>query len=89
MDIEFRRIGLAAAGLDAVALAPLALGLSGAEIAALCREAALVAMEQSVQARELTHEHFVRARERITPRITQEMLQFYADYRARSTVTSV
>ncbi len=89
LSIEFRRIGLAACKLDASSLSSLAAGLSGAEISALCREAALVAMEEDVAARELKEEHFVKARERITPRITKEMIKFYEDYAKRSSVASV
>jgi hypothetical protein len=89
LTIEFRRIGAAAAGLDAVALASRCVGLSGAEIAALCREAALVAMEEDMHARQLHARHFEVAFTRVTPRITPQMLRFYADYAARATVASV
>lgn len=89
LAIEFRRIGLAAADLDPVSLSSRCVGLSGAEISALCREAALVAMEEDIHAQKLTHAHFDVAFARITPRITPAMLQFYANYAAKSSVASV
>lgn len=84
LRIEFRRIGAAVADVDASLVAPHCVGLSGAEIAALCREAALVAMEADVRATRLTYEHFLAARARITPRITPEMRRFYDEYREKT-----
>ena len=91
--IEFRRIGAAAQSLlpvpPALSDRAFALGLSGAEISAVVREAALVAMEEDLEARVLTQKHFERAMDRTVPRITAEMRAFYAGYAARSTVASV
>lgn len=89
LAIEFRRIGAAAADLDPVSLSSRCVGLSGAEIAALCREAALAAMEEDMHAQKLTAAHFDAAFARVTPRITSAMLQFYANYAAKSSVASV
>lgn len=91
--IEFRRIGAAASGLlpvpPALSARAFSLGLSGAEIAAVVREAALVAMEDDLDARVLSELHFERAMDRTVPRITKEMREFYAGYAARSAVASV
>jgi AAA family ATPase len=62
-------------------LAVLAKGLSGAEITAACREAALSAMEESVDAEYVKLTHFKDALISAERRITKEMLQFYHDYR--------
>jgi len=59
-------------------------GLSGAETVALCREAALNAMRDSLQATAVNHEHFIRARLSIKPRITSEMLAFYRQFQAQN-----
>jgi AAA family ATPase len=89
LRIEFSRIGAAVTGVDPAVIAAECVGMSGAELAALCREAALVAMEDDLRSATLTTEHFLRARKRITLRITPHMLQFYADYRAKSALVSV
>ena len=89
LRIEFRRIGAAAANVDATIVSAECDGMSGAEIAALCRESALVAMEEDVGAQTLTTAHFLAARKRIQPRITPAMIKFYADYRAKSTLASI
>lgn len=89
LRIEFRRIGAAAAGVDVPTVAAACDGMSGAELSALCREAALVAMEADVRAHQLTTGDFLQARGRIQPRITPTMIQFYDEYRAKATVASV
>ena len=93
LAIEFRRIGAAAAALlpvpSSISARCFSMGLSGAEIAALVREAALVAMEADLHANTLTIEHFEEAFKRTTPRITKEMVKFYTDYAAKSSVASV
>ena len=89
LKIEFKRIGAAASHLDPSQVGELAVGLSGAEISALCREAALVAMEEDIHATQLKFEHFQRARQRIQPRITPEMIKFYDDYRKKSNLITV
>jgi len=89
LRIELSRIGAAAADIDASQLAPRCVGMSGAEIAALCREAAIVAMEEDTQARKLTMDHFHHALTRVPRRITSAMLRFYHEYRARSSVAAI
>uniref|UniRef100_A0A7S2WD52 AAA+ ATPase domain-containing protein n=1 Tax=Mucochytrium quahogii TaxID=96639 RepID=A0A7S2WD52_9STRA len=54
-------------------------GFSGAEIASLCREAAMYALQQNMDATQVTHEHFEFAACKIQPQITQEMLKFYQE----------
>ncbi|ORX94701.1 AAA-domain-containing protein [Basidiobolus meristosporus CBS 931.73] len=64
-------------------------GCSGAEIVALCQEAALCAMNQDCDAKQISHSHFVEALGSMTRRITPEMIRFYDDFRQRSGLKSV
>ena len=62
---------------------------SGAEIAAVCRRAAFVAMEESMNIPAVSMRHFVTAIEQTPPRITEATLKFYADYQAKSSAKAV
>ncbi|KAF9087620.1 Spermatoproteinsis associated protein 5 [Mortierella sp. AD031] len=64
-------------------------GCSGAEVVALCQEAAMKAMEESLEIPCVSLRHFERALKGMTRRITPEMLQFYDDFRKRSGLKSV
>ncbi|CAO3680002.1 unnamed protein product [Umbelopsis ramanniana] len=64
-------------------------GYSGAEVVAICQEAALQAMEDDIDAQFIRQEHFVRAIRSMKKRITPEMLQFYDDFRSKSGLKSV
>jgi SpoVK/Ycf46/Vps4 family AAA+-type ATPase len=64
-------------------------GYSGAELAGLCRDAAIRAMEECINVKEIEMKHFVAAAKSVKPRITQEMLQFYKNYAEKSGLTSV
>ncbi|XP_038604351.1 ATPase family protein 2 homolog, partial [Tachyglossus aculeatus] len=55
-------------------------GYSGAEIAAVCREAALLALQEDLQAQSIMGRHFDQALDIVTPRIPASLKQFYADY---------
>ena len=60
-------------------------GFSGAELAALCREAALAAIEDDEHAAAVHAAHFTRARTAFEPRTSQATLDYFASYeRARS-----
>jgi len=52
-------------------------GYSGADIEALCREAALNAMRENINAKKVTMKHFEKALEEIKPSITKEMIKYY------------
>ena len=56
-------------------------GYSGAEIAAVCREASLAAMTESLDATEVCQRHFNAALVRVRPQTTAAMIKYYADYR--------
>lgn len=66
--------------VDTAELARRSVGLSGAEIAAVCREAAVIAMEVDPHVERLSQAHFLQAVAGFTPRITAEMLAFYLNY---------
>lgn len=53
---------------------------SGAELAALAREAAFCAMEEDPNISCVSHRHFQQALELIQPQIEDAMLEFYADF---------
>ena len=52
-------------------------GFSGADIEALCREAALYAMRKNVDTNEVTKSDFNKASKDITPSVTKDTNQFY------------
>lgn len=53
---------------------------SGAEIQAVCREAGISALEESLEATEVSWRHFQRALDVIMPRTSQELLKIYEEY---------
>mmetsp|Transcript_19009 Transcript_19009/g.76256 ORF Transcript_19009/g.76256 Transcript_19009/m.76256 type:complete len:615 (-) Transcript_19009:200-2044(-) len=56
-------------------------GYSGAEIAALVREAALIAMEEDLtNAREVLPHHYETALGRVKPRTSKQQIEFYDNY---------
>ncbi|KNC98972.1 AAA family ATPase, CDC48 subfamily [Spizellomyces punctatus DAOM BR117] len=86
--IQIRRV---ACGIDVDAdkLAKMTEGYSGAECVAICQEAAMGAMEENVEASEVHFRHFEKAIRSVTPRITDEMIQFYDRFRMQSGLRSV
>ncbi|KAL2913106.1 AAA+-type ATPase [Polyrhizophydium stewartii] len=75
--------------VDPAELADMTEGFSGAETVAVCQEAAMHAMEEDLAAPCVRRRHFVRAIGAVSPRITDDMLRFYADFAARSGLRSV
>uniref|UniRef100_A0A669PZY8 Spermatogenesis associated 5 n=1 Tax=Phasianus colchicus TaxID=9054 RepID=A0A669PZY8_PHACC len=57
---------------------------SGAEITAVCREAALLALQEDINAKCILGRHFRDALTVVTPRIPDSLIQFYADYQQQS-----
>uniref|UniRef100_A0A6I8S9G4 non-chaperonin molecular chaperone ATPase n=1 Tax=Xenopus tropicalis TaxID=8364 RepID=A0A6I8S9G4_XENTR len=57
---------------------------SGAEITAVCREAALLALEEDIQAEFIMGRHFEKALAIVTPRIPDSLIQFYERYQEKS-----
>ncbi|KAJ2335916.1 AAA+-type ATPase, partial [Coemansia sp. RSA 2673] len=81
--IQLRRIACANS-VDAEALAKQTDGFSGAEVVSLCQEAAIEAMTEDPDALCVEPRHFERCLAGFKRRITPEMLQFYADFRAKT-----
>jgi len=58
-------------------------GYSGAELAAICREAALKAIQEDTEIEEVALRHFEAALEEIKPRIPADLLALYARFGAK------
>lgn len=69
-----------AADVDVEQVVKLTEGYSGAEINAVCKEAALKALEESFEALEVSRRHFDHALQSIKPRTSKELLEIYAQY---------
>ncbi|MFO8078502.1 MAG: CDC48 family AAA ATPase [Thermoplasmatota archaeon] len=52
-------------------------GFSGADIEALCREAAMIALRTDIKVKKVTKKHFVRALQEIRPSLTDELVKYY------------
>ncbi|XP_074197346.1 ATPase family gene 2 protein homolog A isoform X4 [Camelus bactrianus] len=57
---------------------------SGAEIIAVCKEAALQALEEDIQANCIMKRHFTQALSTVTPRLPESLRHFYEDYQEKS-----
>lgn len=66
--------------VDIQGLVELTKGYSGAEIQAICHEAAMRALEENLNAIVVTQEHFKVALSIITPRTPQGLVKLYEDY---------
>ncbi|KAI5775783.1 SPATA5 [Gulo gulo luscus] len=62
---------------------------SGAEVIAVCREAALLALEEDIQANCITRRHFTQALSTVTPRIPKSLRRFYEEYQEKSGLHSL
>ncbi|RVE67638.1 hypothetical protein OJAV_G00105160 [Oryzias javanicus] len=56
---------------------------SGAEILAVCREAALLALQEDITAQQIEAKHFERALNTVIPRISDFHMQLYINYQRR------
>ncbi|KAH9015299.1 AAA family ATPase [Lactarius hengduanensis] len=75
--------------LDLDALAALTSGCSGAEIAAMCQEAAMIAMREDINALYVPHHAFVAAAKALKRQITPEVLQKFERWRDEHNVSTV
>jgi AAA family ATPase len=64
-------------------------GYSGAEVAAVCNEAALAALEESVESEAVQDRHFQAALAALKPRITAELFDVYERFQADNTSKKV
>lgn len=68
-------------------------GFSGAELVAICREAALLAIEEDDERMEssssplIAMRHLIRAISEMQRQVTPEMLDFYASFNSKRVVT--
>ncbi|MEM4258395.1 MAG: CDC48 family AAA ATPase [Candidatus Thermoplasmatota archaeon] len=58
-------------------LAELTAGFSGADIESVCREAAMIALRENINAKEVTEEHFNKALKAARASITDELMKYY------------
>ncbi|XP_023974947.1 ATPase family gene 2 protein homolog A isoform X4 [Physeter macrocephalus] len=54
------------------------------KIIAVCREAALLALEEDIQANCIMKKHFTQALSAVTPRLPESLRRFYEDYQEKS-----
>jgi SpoVK/Ycf46/Vps4 family AAA+-type ATPase len=69
---------------DLASLAQITNGFSGAEMAAVCREAALNALRENVEVELVEKKHFLFAVNSTKPQITKQMLDFYEHFKRTS-----
>jgi SpoVK/Ycf46/Vps4 family AAA+-type ATPase len=82
LRIRMRR--MSAGDVDVEVVARMADGFSGAEVVAICQEAAMLAMEEDVHAEKVEQKHFEEGVRLITPSITKKVLAFYEEFGSRS-----
>jgi transitional endoplasmic reticulum ATPase len=59
-------------------------GFSGADLEALCREAAMQALRENKNAKEVTMKHFEKALKDLRPSLGKDVLEFYNQFDQRS-----
>ncbi|GAA6058781.1 hypothetical protein JCM10212_001897 [Sporobolomyces blumeae] len=74
--------------VDVDELAKITEGCSGAEVASICQDAALSAMNEDMNIPNISRKHFVEAARSVRRRITPEVIQEYEEWRDRSGVRS-
>lgn len=66
--------------VDLTTLVELTAGYSGAEVQAVCQEAAMKALEDNIDASVVNWKHFQKALEVVQPRTNADLLKLYEDY---------
>jgi transitional endoplasmic reticulum ATPase len=79
LKIHTRNMPLAK-DVDLKELAKKTQGFSGADLEALCREAAMDALRKNIKAKKVTKQHFEEALKKIKPSITPEIEKFYEQF---------
>ena len=64
-------------------LAKLTENYSGADLEALCREAALTALRENKKTKEIKMKHFEKALKKVTPSLSEKLLEFYKRFEER------
>jgi transitional endoplasmic reticulum ATPase len=70
--------------VDLQEIAVKAKGYSGADVEALCREAAMNALRESIDSKEVTRKDFDEAMETVKPSINEKMEEYYSQFSERS-----
>jgi transitional endoplasmic reticulum ATPase len=71
--------GMPLKGVDLAPLADKTSGYSGADIEAVCREAALIALRDNIKADKVTDEHFKQALKKIKPSVSKDDIKRYEE----------
>jgi len=69
--------------VDLKKIAKMTEGYSGADLEAVCREAAMCALRENKKAKEIKMSHFRKALETISPSLTKEIIEFYRKFAER------
>ncbi|XP_061165110.1 ATPase family gene 2 protein homolog A-like [Saccostrea echinata] len=62
---------------------------SGAEVSAVCHEAAMFALQEDIQSQKVEQRHFDKALTVVRPRISDQLIQFYQNYHLNSGLQAV
>lgn len=76
------------AGIDFALLAQMTEGCSGAELTAMCQDAATLAMREDVNAPYVSRQHFEKAAKHVRKGITREMVESYDRWRISNGLTN-
>ena len=79
LRVHTRKVPLAG-DVDLEKIAELTEGYSGADLEALVREAALLALREDINATVVSLRHFTMALSNIKPSLTQQLIKFYEDW---------
>jgi len=71
-------------GVNLKKLAKDTVDFSGADLDALCREAAMHALRENKKAKEVTMKHFEKAMKEITPSLSKKLVEFYEQFDERT-----
>lgn len=72
--------------LDYIELANLTDGYTGAEIASICRESSLIALEKDFNNIKLDINNYKTAIDKIKPQVTKELIRYYENIQGRSMI---
>jgi len=64
-------------------------GYSGADIEAVCREAAMIALRENIKASKVNKEHFEKALEKIKPSVSEQEIKQFDEYAADKTAKKI